>query len=166
MTSAPSFYVVPRDTDPDAVAALREQHAGDPSVTVVVDSRQGEARPSAEVLKSRRPILAYAVPNSTVEGARIEQHMPPIALVLADASIQSVVDRAAAHDPAAAGELRWRCHALVTVELTTRLGTRARAELAFPQAMDAIIEALPTQPPSSEFWGWLLNLLPQLPVSS
>jgi hypothetical protein len=161
MSTAQTFYVVPRDTDPFVVESLRAQHQSDPSIVVVVDKRDGEERPSAAVLKQRRPVLRRSV-DGPVAGARIEQHIPPIALTLAEEPLEAIIRQAAALDPAAAGELRWRSCEFVMMQLTELYGNRDRASAEFPRVMDAILEALPDLKRPEDFHSWLLSLTPRL----
>ena len=162
MSTAQTFYVVPKDTDPILVESLRKQHESDPSIVVVVDKRQGEERPSSAVLAQRRPVLRRSVTDGPVAGARLEQHIPPIALTLAEESLETIIKRAAALDPPAAGELRWRSYEFVIMQLEELYGNRRRAEAEFPRVMDAIIEALPQLEDAQDFHSWLLTLTPRL----
>ena len=161
MSTAQTFYVVPKDTDPIVVESLRKQHESDPSIVVVVDKRQGEERPSSAVLAQRRPVLRRSV-DGPVAGARLEQHIPPIALTLAEESLETIIKRAAAIDPAAAGELRWRSYEFVIMQLEELYGNRRKAEAHFPRVMDAIIEALPQLEDAEDFHTWLLTMTPRL----
>jgi hypothetical protein len=160
-----TYCVVPGDTDPAALAALREQYAGDPWTSVVVDDRAGEEEPSSEVKMQRRPILRSEVPGSTIPGVRLEQHMPPVDVSLADLSEAEIIHRASENDPAASTELRWRCYAQVLVQLSTRLGSRTDAHKLVPQVMDALQEALPTYTRGTDFARWLRKFIAEMPLA-
>lgn len=154
-----TYCVVPADTNPTVVAALRLQYQTEPSVTVIVDEREGEAQPSAETLKQRRPALRWDLPDNTVPGARFEQHMPPVDLSLAELPDIEIIARSVRNDAAASTELRWRCYARVLVLLTVRLGNRAVAHELVPGVMDAMQRALPSYVPPADFSRWLSNFI-------
>jgi hypothetical protein len=159
-----TYCVVPSDTELEVVAALREQYASDPWMSVVVDDRANEEEPSTEVLMQRRPVLRSQVPGSTIPGARFEQHMPPVDVSLADLPQPEVIARATRHDPAASTELRWRCYAQVLVQLTARLNSRTEAHKLVPRVMDALQDALPTYTPDSDFSRWLRKFIADMPL--
>lgn len=164
MPTTTTYCVVPKNTDPSVVEELRLKYADDTSVVVVLDDREGEGEPSSEVLRLRRPVLRRDLPGGLIPGARLEQHMPPVDLALADQSLDSIIAAAIAHDPAASSELRWRCYALVLIQLTDRLGSRAAAHQIVPRVMDAVQEALPTYPAHGDFSRWLIALIARLPL--
>lgn len=159
-----TYYVVPREADPAEVAALREQYADDPSVTVIIDHRTGEAEVAPRVRKHRRPLMRRELPGCPVPGARIEQHLPPVDVSLAEQPLERIAARAREHDLAASTELRWRCHALVLVLLTERFDTQAAAHEMVPRVMDAVEAALPSYPPRSDFAQWLIRLVAKMPL--
>lgn len=161
-----TYCVVPKDTDPGAVDALRLEYAEDPSVLVVLDDRAGESEPSSEILRQRRPVLRRELPGSLIPGARLEQHMPPVDVSLAEQPLGTIVARAIQHDPAASTELRWRCYSLVLIQLSERLGNRAAAHQMVPRVMDAVQDALPGYPPSGDFRSWLIKLIARLPLDA
>lgn len=159
-----TYCVVPKGTDPAVTEALRHQYADDPTVAVVVDERAGEPTPGSDLLKQRRPVLSRVLPGSEVPGARLEQHMPPVDVTLAEQPLESIIALAAQYDPAASTELRWRSYALVLEMLTDRIGNRATAHRIVPRVMDAIQEALPTYPPQGIFAAWLMAQISTMPL--
>jgi hypothetical protein len=164
MGSGTIYCVIPTDTSPTDAAALRLRYADDPSVRVILDDRAGEEQPTAEMLKQRRPVLRWDLPDTTIPGARFEQRMPPVDLFLADLSDAEILARAIEHDVAAAVELRWRCYGRVLMLLHARLGNRTKAHALVPATMDAVLRALPDLPPASDFWRWLAAFVAGMPL--
>ena len=166
MTTVLSYCVVPADTDPADVEALRQQYASDPSVAVVVDTRAGEDQQGADVLKQRRPVLRSELPESLIAGARLEQHLPPVDVALADQPLEWIIAHALKQEPPASTELRWRSYAMVLSMLADRLGSQQAAHRMVPQVMDALQDALPSYSPGSDFRRWLMGLIARLPLDA
>ncbi|MDX6590831.1 MAG: hypothetical protein QOJ13_27 [Gaiellales bacterium] len=166
MGSAITYCVIPTDTSPTDVAALRLRFADDPSVCVILDDRAGEEQPTSETLKQRRPVLRWDVPETTIPGARFEQHMPPVDLSMADLPDAVIIARSIEHDVAASAELRWRYYARVLILLSNRLGNRTRAHELVPATMDAVQRALPDLPPGSDFSRWLAAFVAGMPLDA
>lgn len=149
MSRSMTYCVVPADTEAGVVTALRDKYQGDPWMSVIVDDRAGEARPSPEVLKQRRPALRWDLPGNPIPGARFEQHMPPVNVSLAELSDAEIIARAIQYDGPASTELRWRCYGRVLVLLTDRLGSRTTAHELVPKVMDAMQRSLPSFLPTA-----------------
>jgi hypothetical protein len=171
MSASLTYCVVPAGTDPGVVETLRRHYAADPTIKVVIDSRNGgrDPGPVPGIRDVRRkPVLRRstgAIPVS-VPGVRFEQHLPPVGAVLADQPLQVVVTMAAQHDPAASAELRWRLHQTVHALVASRMGTQAAAVKKVPAVLDTIQDQLGSYPPDEEFHVWLAQVVDQVPLTA
>jgi hypothetical protein len=150
-----TYCVVPRETSPDVLAAMRLRFRDDPMVSVIVDARAGEPAPNSETLKLRRPVLRWELPDNEIAAARFEQHLPPVDVELADLGDSELIARALEHDAAASTELRWRCYARVFAGLRDRTGSRTTAHELVPGVLAALQTALPTYSSTTDLSAWI-----------
>lgn len=160
--------MVPAGTDPEVIEALQRKYAHDPSVKVIVDRREGSRELGKFGENRRSPVLRRRVdgdvPGADAPGIRLEAHLPAIDATLADAPIEVIITRAAAHDPEASAELRWRCHQIVSSRLRARLRSSDAADKAVPAMMDKVQEELAHYVEGYDFNAWLVEVVDNLPI--
>jgi len=166
-----TYCVVPEGTDPGVVETLRRHYAADPSIKVIVGTRNGarEAGPVAGQRDVRRkPVLRRQATDAPVDapGIRFEQHLPPIGADMADQPLEFVVEMATAHDAAASAELRWRLHGVVAALLRSRMGNAEAAVKKVPGVLDAVQDQLSSYTPGEDFNHWLVCVVDETPLTA
>ena len=148
------IYLVPADRA-EALARLRERFADEPRVDVVVDrrERQRAAPPRTQPLRHRAPVAerdpARALPDLPADGVRLVQPLAPVGRVHETTSLDELVTRSLAAEPAAVSELWWRTGERVMARLRLQVGRR-RADRSTSQVLGRILDELPGYDPQDE----------------
>ena len=148
------IYLVPADRA-EALARLRERFADEPRVDVVVDrrERQRAAPPRTQPLRHRAPVAerdpARALPDLPADGVRLVQPLEPVGRVHETTSLDELVTRSLAAEPAAVSELWWRTGERVMARLRLQVGRR-RADRSTSQVLGRILDELPAYDPLDE----------------
>ena len=148
------IYLVAADRA-EELERLREQFADEPRVEVVVDRRERRraAPPRSQPLQ-RRALVAErdpsrAVPDLPADGVRLVQPLEPVGRVHETTSLDELVTRSLAAEPAAVSELWWRTGERVMTRLRLHVGRR-RADRSTSQVLGRILDELPTYDPQDE----------------
>lgn len=138
----------------EELARLRERFADEPQVEVVVDRRERRrAVPARTQLRRRAPVAerdpARALPDLPADGVRLVQPLEPVGRVHEATSLDELVTRSLAAEPAAVSELWWRTGERVMTRLRLLVGRR-RAERSTSQVLGRILDELPAYDPLDE----------------
>jgi hypothetical protein len=126
---------------------LRARLADEPQAEVVVDRRERRrATPSRTQLRRRAPVAerdpARALPDLQADGVRLVQPLEPVGRVHEATSLDELVTRSLAAEPAAVSELWWRTGERAMTRLRLLVGRR-RAERSTSQVLGRILDELP-----------------------
>jgi hypothetical protein len=150
------IYLVAADRAEELVRPLREHFADEPLVQVVVDRRARQQRavpPRSQPLRRRAPVAerdpARAVPDLPADGVRLVQPLEPVGRVHEATSLDELVTRSLAAEPAAVSELWWRTGERVMMRLQLHVGRR-RADRSTSQVLGRILDELPAYDPQVE----------------
>ena len=154
------IYLVSADRA-DELGRLRERLADDPEVEVVVDRRERRRTtpPRSQALRRRAPVAerdpARVLPDLPADGVRLVQPLEPVGRVHEATSLDELVTRSLAAEPAAVSELWWRTGERVMTRLRLLVGRR-RAERSTSQVLGRILDELPAYDPDDELLDeWL-----------
>ena len=138
----------------EELARLRERFADEPQVEVVVDRRERQRpAPPRPQLRRRAPVAerdpARALPDLPADGVRLVQPLEPVGRVHEATSLDELVTRSLAAEPAAVSELWWRTGERVMTRLRLLVGRR-RADRSTSQVLGRILDELPAYDPQDE----------------
>jgi hypothetical protein len=149
------IYLVAAERADELVSPLREHFADEPRVEVVVDRRERKraAPPRGQRLRHRAPVAerdpARTVPDLPIDGVRLVQPLEPVGRVHEATSLDELVTRSLAAEPAAVSELWWRTGERVMTRLRLHVGRR-RADRSTGLVLGRILDELPAYDPQDE----------------